>query len=105
MGAEESPRLAAPLLSYRMVSPSPSIVQVTDKEVELDRTSATRSGEQATRPSVLPQMSGVRRAFLLAIFCFALFVDAFMTSGMIICLDGVSVLANAYTCMNTDSST
>ncbi|EJD00111.1 MFS general substrate transporter [Fomitiporia mediterranea MF3/22] len=34
-------------------------------------------------------MSNVRRAILLAIFCLALFVDAFMTSAMIICLDSI----------------
>jgi hypothetical protein len=34
--------------------------------------------------------SNVRKAILLAIFCLALFVDAFMTSAMIICLNKVS---------------
>lgn len=38
-----------------------------------------------------PETSSLRRAILLAIFCLALFVDAFMTSAMIICLDSVRI--------------
>lgn len=33
--------------------------------------------------------SSFRKALCLAIFCVALFIDAFMTSAMIICLDQV----------------
>ena len=75
------------------MSPSSSNTQVVvDKEMELDKldnASGTPSNEQPAEANILPPMSNVRRAFLLAIFCFALFVDAFMTSGMIICLDDV----------------
>ena len=34
--------------------------------------------------------TNIRKALLLAIFCLALFTDAFMTSAMIICLDQVN---------------
>ena len=44
---------------------------------------------QAGTPSEL-EMSNARRAILLVIFCLALFTDAYMTSGMIICLESVS---------------
>ena len=42
---------------------------------------------QAGTPS---EISNARRAILLVIFCLALFTDAYMTSGMIICLESVS---------------
>ena len=44
--------------------------------------------EDAAQP--FASASKPRRILLLVIFCFALFLDAFMTSGMIICVDSVS---------------
>ncbi|KAH8101907.1 MFS general substrate transporter [Cristinia sonorae] len=38
----------------------------------------------------LSATSSVRKACLLFVFCFALFLDAFITSGMIICLDTIA---------------
>lgn len=37
------------------------------------------------------EFSSVRQAVILGIFCLALFVDAFMTGAMIICLDSVKI--------------
>lgn len=46
--------------------------------------------EIIVQPGTLSQLSNFRRAILLAIFCLALFIDAYLTSAMIICLESIS---------------
>jgi hypothetical protein len=60
----------------------------------MQTTSEANEGASASTDSVpsrtLLDSSNARKAILLAIFCLALFVDAFMTSAMIICLNKVT---------------
>ncbi|KDR69690.1 hypothetical protein GALMADRAFT_282590 [Galerina marginata CBS 339.88] len=55
------------------------------------KTEATLSKSEIPFQSVvLSELPNSRRVILLAIFCLALFTDAFMTSGMIVCLNSFS---------------
>ncbi|KAJ3563356.1 hypothetical protein NP233_g8991 [Leucocoprinus birnbaumii] len=57
---------------------------------EDDYENAVSSGDISKGPPET-DISSVRRAVLLTIFCLALFVDAFMTSAIVICLDSIGI--------------
>lgn len=68
--------------------PSENLVASKENDYENAAPSGDNSIKTSSPPD--PEMSSLRRAILLTIFCLALFVDAFMTSAVIISLDSVS---------------